>query len=144
MKNELGQSVGYKIVTGENCFPFASENSSLLNRAGFIKHHLWVTPFNEDEMYASGNYPNQHIGGGGLSSWVERDRAIENTDVVVWYTMGHTHVPRPEDGPVMPAAYIGFMLKPVSFFNRSPAIDVPPQAKKKYCSSAVTTNGCQS
>ncbi|UUZ78817.1 primary-amine oxidase [Paenibacillus sp. P26] len=144
VKNDLGQSVGYKMVTGENCFPFASDNSSLLKRAGFIKHHLWVTPYDEDELYASGKYPNQHIGGDGLASWVERDRPINNTDIVVWYTMGHTHVPRPEDWPVMPAAYIGFMLKPVCFFGQSPAIDLPPSPKKNYCSSAMKTNGRQS
>lgn len=67
VKNEYGQSVGYKMVTGENCFPFASENSSLMKRAGFIKQHLWVTPYHEDEIYASGNYPNQHAGGDGLN-----------------------------------------------------------------------------
>lgn len=144
VKNELGQSVGYKIVTGENCFPFASENSSLLKRAGFIKHHLWVTPYNEDEMYAAGKYPNQHAGGDGLSVWAEQNRSVANKDIVVWYTMGHTHVPRPEDWPVMPAAYIGFMLKPVSFFHQNPAINIPPTLKKKVCSSAVKENGCQS
>ncbi|AJY73480.1 primary-amine oxidase [Paenibacillus beijingensis] len=144
VKNELGQSVGYKIVTGENCFPFASDNSSLIKRAGFIKHHLWVTPYNEDELYASGKYPNQHIGGDGLSVWAEQDRSVANTDIVVWYTMGHTHVPRPEDWPVMPAAYIGFMLKPVSFFNQNPAIDLPPSPKKNSCSSAVKESGCHS
>jgi primary-amine oxidase len=35
-------------------------------------------------------------------------------------------VPRPEDWPVMPVATIGFMLKPVGFFERNPALDVPP------------------
>lgn len=144
VKNDLGQSVGYKMVTGENCFPFASDNSSLLKRAGFIKHHLWVTPFNENELYASGKYPNQHVGGDGLSVWAEQDRDVKNKDIVVWYTMGHTHVPRPEDWPVMPAAYIGFMLKPVSFFNQSPAIDLPPSPKKNTCSSTAKTNGCHS
>ncbi|WP_201318531.1 primary-amine oxidase [Paenibacillus sp. EPM92] len=144
VKNSLGQSVGYKLVSGENCFPFASEQSSLLKRAGFIKQHLWVTPYNEKEMYASGNYPNQNIGGEGLEAWTAQDRPVSNTDIVVWYTMGHTHVPRPEDWPVMPAAYIGFMLKPVSFFDRSPAINLPPSPKKNYCSSSVKANGCQS
>ncbi|EXX90377.1 tyramine oxidase [Paenibacillus darwinianus] len=144
VKNDLGQSVGYKIMTGENCFPFASDSSSLIKRAGFIKHHLWVTPYNENEMYASGKYPNQNIGGDGLSAWVEQDRPVVNKDIVVWYTMGHTHVPRPEDWPVMPAAYIGFTLKPVGFFNQSPAIDLPPSPKKNYCSSSVKASGCQS
>ncbi len=26
----------------------------------------------------------------------------------------------------MPVAYIGFMLKPFGFFDRNPALDVPP------------------
>jgi primary-amine oxidase len=51
--------------------------------------------------------------------------------VVLWYTFGHTHVPRPEDYPVMPATYIGFTLKPSGFFALNPANDVPPSAKKE-------------
>jgi primary-amine oxidase len=43
--------------------------------------------------------------------------------------MGHTHLPRPEDYPVMPVAYIGFLLKPSGFFNLNPANDLPPAAK---------------
>ena len=58
--------------------------------------------------------------------WTEQDRPIEDTDVVLWYTFGHTHIPRPEDYPVMPTAYIGFTLKPDGFFTANPANDVPP------------------
>ena len=36
------------------------------------------------------------------SKWTEADRPIVNEDVVFWYTFGHTHIPRPEDYPVMP------------------------------------------
>ena len=43
-----------------------------------------------------------------------------------WYTFGAHHVPRPEDWPVMPVVKIGFMLRPRGFFDRSPALDVPP------------------
>ena len=39
---------------------------------------------------------------------------------MLWYTFGHTHIPRPEDYPVMPTAYIGFMLKPNGFFDDEP------------------------
>jgi primary-amine oxidase len=58
--------------------------------------------------------------------WIEADRPIAEKDVVFWYTFGHTHVPRPEDYPVMPTAYIGFLLKPNGFFDQNPANDVPP------------------
>ena len=67
---------------------------------------------------------------GSLTRRSEQDRPIENTDVVLWYTMGHTHIPRPEDYPVMPTAYIGFTLKPAGFFNLNPANDVPPSKAK--------------
>ena len=60
-------------------------------------------------------------------------RAIANTDVVFWYTFGHTHIPRAEDYPVMPTAYIGFTLKPNGFFTMNPANDVPPSEAKKSC-----------
>jgi primary-amine oxidase len=43
--------------------------------------------------------------------------------------MGHTHLPRTEDYPVMPAAYIGFLLKPAGFFTHNPANDLPPSPK---------------
>ena len=62
----------------------------------------------------------------GLPAYTRNDRPIVDTDVVVWYTFGAHHVVRPEDWPVMPVATIGFSLKPVGFFERNPALDVPP------------------
>ncbi len=53
--------------------------------------------------------------------------------VVVWYTFGAHHVVRPEDWPVMPVACIGFMLKPVGFFDRNPALDVPRPTRHETC-----------
>ncbi|MDX2213794.1 MAG: primary-amine oxidase [Oculatellaceae cyanobacterium bins.114] len=131
--NRLGQPVGYKIVPGENVLPFAHPDAPILKRAGFMTKHLWVTPYDAEEKYPTGQYPNQHVGGEGLPQWTQGDRPIDNTDVVVWYVFGHHHIPRPEDWPVMPTAYSGFMLKPVSFFDSSPAIDVPPSVSQKAC-----------
>ena len=61
-----------------------------------------------------------------MPEWTAADRSIENADIVLWYTLWHNHVPRPEDWPVMPAYYAGFKLLPVGFFDSNPAIDVPP------------------
>jgi primary-amine oxidase len=91
-----------------------------------MEHHLWVTPYQPDERYPAGDYPYQHPGGDGLPRWVQADRSVADTDIVLWYTMNHHHVPRPEDWPVMPVARLGFELKPWGFFGRSPALDVPP------------------
>ncbi len=133
VKNHVGEPVGYKFLPGDNSFPLASPNSWWRKRAGFVNYHVWVTPFNEAEKYGAGDYPNQSTGGDGLIKWTEQDRPIDNTDVVFWYTFGHTHIPRPEDYPVMPTAYIGFTLKPNGFFTMNPANDVPPSEKKKSC-----------
>jgi primary-amine oxidase len=124
-RNRTGEPVGYKFIPGDNSVPFASANAWWRLRAGFVNHHVWVTPFREDENYAAGDYPNQCCGGDGLMKWTGADRCIENQDIVFWYTFGHTHIPRLEDYPVMPTAYIGFFLKPNGFFDRNPANDVP-------------------
>ena len=39
--------------------------------------------------------------------------------------MGVTHIPRPEEWPVMPVTHVGFKLIPAGFFTRNPALDVP-------------------
>jgi primary-amine oxidase len=130
VKNAVGEPVGYRFFPGDNSFPFASPNAWWRKRAGFVNHHVWVTPFTENEKYAAGDYPNQSTGGEGLVKWTEADRPIADTDVVFWYTFGHTHIPRPEDYPVMPTAYIGFLLKPAGFFDLNPANDLPPSEPK--------------
>jgi len=135
VRNAMGSPVGYKFFPGDNAFPLASRNAWWRRRARFVEHHVWVTPFNEDERYAAGDFPNQSTGGDGLIRWTEANRPIENTDIVFWYTFGHTHIPRPEDYPVMPTAYIGFLLKPNGFFNSNPANDVPPSPPRKAGSS---------
>ena len=63
------------------------------------------------------------------SSASVQDRKIDNEDVVVWHTFGVTHVPRPEDWPVMPVEMVGFILKPAGFFDVNPALDLPPGAQ---------------
>ncbi len=125
-KNGLGKPVSYKLMPMENCLPMNLPGSSLINRAGFTTNHLWVTAHDRTQMHAAGQYPNQHAGGAGLTEWTRADRPVEDTDIVVWYTLGHNHVPRPEDWPVMPTYYAGFKLLPVGFFDQNPALDVPP------------------
>jgi primary-amine oxidase len=123
--NELGQNPGFKLMPGENVLPLQQEGSQAFSRAQFAYKHLWVTPYAPDEMYAAGDYPNQHGAPGGLLEYQKADRPLENTDVVVWYSFGAHHVVRPEDWPVMPTSYAGFMLKPVGFFDGNPALDMP-------------------
>ena len=133
-RNGLDQPVGYKLVpTMSTPTMLASPESSVGKRAGFARHNLWVTPYAPDERRAAGEFPNQHAGGDGLPAWTAADRSLEDTDVVLWYTFGVTHFVRPEDWPVMPVEYTGFMLMPVGFFDRNPALDVAPTSGEGSC-----------
>ncbi|MGE0633625.1 MAG: histamine oxidase, partial [Pseudobdellovibrionaceae bacterium] len=38
---------------------------------------------------------------------------IENKDIVLWYSFGITHIPRPEEWPIMTVHRAGFTLMPV-------------------------------
>jgi primary-amine oxidase len=125
-RSELGHEPGYKLLPGSNVLAFSHPDAPITQRAAFATKHLWVTPYRSDERFPAGDYPNQHPGGAGLPAWTKADRPIENTDVVLWYTLGAHHITRPEDWPVMPADRAGFTLKPAGFFDRNPALDVAP------------------
>lgn len=128
VRNGLGTPVGYKLVPG-GCFPAMLDPSSpVLKRAGVIGHTLWATPHREDERWPCGEFVNQSEDDGGLPAWTAQNRPIEDTDIVLWYVFGIHHVTRPEEWPVMPVDRVSFWLKPVGFFDRNPALDVPPSS----------------
>ena len=128
-QNRLGSPVAYKLIpTMSTPTMLADPDSSVGRRAGFARHNLWVTPYAPDERRAAGEYPNQSAGGDGLPRWTAADRSIVDTDIVVWYTFGVTHFVRPEDWPVMPVEYTGFLLSPYGFFDRNPTLDLPPSS----------------
>jgi primary-amine oxidase len=128
-KNSLGQSVGYTLVPGENAVPFIAPNTPLGQRAGFMFSHVWVTPYDPAQMNAAGPYVYHDKGSDGLPRWTAANRSVDNVDVVLWYTLGVTHIPRPEEWPVMPVHRAGFKLVPSGFFVRNPALDVPRPRK---------------
>ena len=121
----LGYPTSYELRPGGNAVSLLSPDDYPQRRAGFTDFHLWVTPYNRNERYAAGVFPNQSQGGDGLPEWTAEDRPIENTDVVLWYTMGVHHVVRAEDWPVLPTSRQEFQLRPFDFFERNPALDIP-------------------
>ncbi|WP_181783157.1 primary-amine oxidase [Pseudonocardia pini] len=129
-RNALGQEVGYVLhPTGQPTL-LADGASSIAGRATFATKALWVTRYAHDQRYPAGDFVNQNPGGAGLPAWVQADRPVDGEDIVVWHTFGLTHFPRPEDWPVMPVDYTGFVLKPAGFFDRNPALDVPATTAK--------------
>ena len=126
VRNGLGTPVGYKLVPGGSFPPLLDPSSPAFRRAEVIGHTLWVTPHRVDERWPCGDFPNLSERDAGLPRWTARNRPIENTDVVLWYVFGIHHITRPEDWPVMPVDTVSFWLKPFGFFDRNPALDVPP------------------
>ncbi len=74
--NRTGQPAGYRLVPGENATPLARAGAWVSKRAGFLRHHLWVTAYDASERFAAGEYPNQRPGDDGLFQWTERDRPL--------------------------------------------------------------------
>lgn len=124
--NAVGEPVAYRLIPGPTPTLLAGEAASVSARAGFARHNLWVTPYTAGERRAAGDHPNQHPGGDGLPRWTKADRSLVGADVVLWHIFGVTHIPRPEDFPVMPVESCGFHLSPAGFFDQNPALDVPP------------------
>ncbi len=112
------------LMPGENAVALADSAAWIRKRAGFLDAQLWVTPYRDGELYAAGEYPNQSRGGDGLPMFTRGDAGVQNTDVVLWYVMGITHLPRREDWPVMPSHVAGFRLVPTGFFNANPLLRV--------------------
>jgi primary-amine oxidase len=125
-QNGLGTPTAYKLVPAGS-FPALLDPESLpLRRAEVVGHQLWVTPNRPDERWPCGEFPNLGTTDTGLPRWTEQDRPIAGTDVVLWHVFGLHHITRPEDWPVMPVDRTAFWLKPWGFFDRNPALDVPP------------------
>jgi primary-amine oxidase len=122
--NYLGNSTSYQILPIDNSANLLLPEDYPTQRAGFVKYHLWVTPYDPDEIYAAGTYPNQSKGDDNLFTWTGNDRPIADTDIVAWYTLGFHHVTVAEDWPIMSTSWHGFALKPVNFFDRNPALDL--------------------
>lgn len=129
-RNGLGQPRGYMLMPGGNAVPYLDSMALPRQRARFIDHHLWVTSYKPDELYAAGAYPNQSRGDDGLPRYCADDESVRKTDVVLWYTLGITHVTRPEDWFIMPAHTAGFSLVPMGFNERNPAQDLPGEDYK--------------
>ena len=114
-------------MPGATAAPFLLPDTALAQLGAFAQHTFWVTRHHDDELFAAGRYPGQRKTTDGLSTFGDDDESLRG-DVVVWYTIGVTHIPRPEEFPIMSATRVGFSLQPVGFFDRNPGLDVPQAA----------------
>lgn len=121
-RGKTGRAAGYEVVPLGNTttvYPSSREKGP----AAFTFHHLWVTPYREGQLFADGRYPNQpsQSYGDTLYHFANAD-SIYDRDIVVWYSLGETHVPRPEDYPLMDDATLSVLFRPDGFFETNPAL----------------------
>jgi primary-amine oxidase len=126
VKSGLGHRPTYMVMPGDAVAysPLDVADDPPAVRNAYIDKTFWVTPHDPSQRYAGGEYAFQSDGSDTLARWVEEGRSIDNTDIVVWTTMGFHHVPRMEDWPVMPTMWKTITLKPFNFFDHNPAITV--------------------
>jgi primary-amine oxidase len=138
-KNPInGKPVAYKIMPPPFQKMLADRESFNYRRAEFADRNIYVTTHRDDELYAGGWYTNQSRGGTGVRTWSERNEVLTaDSDIVVWVQFGINHVPRVEDFPVMPVETLKVHFKPVNFFTKNPALDVPPSEQNFNKSTLV-------
>jgi primary-amine oxidase len=96
---------------------------------------FWATQFADRELYGAGDYPYGNPENGGLPQYIAADRSLVAEDVVVWLTLGTTHLPRLEDWPIMPVQHASFKLEPHGFFDQNPTLDMPRPSLEGHCES---------
>lgn len=132
--------VSYKVEIPARGGILGADSSYNVKRARFAKEQIFVTKYKDDQLYAAGEFTNQSQTDTGLAEWANGDDDVRNSDIVVWATLGFTHIPRPEDFPVMPVEMHQINIVPVGFFDRNPALDVP-QANNNFNKSVLVKDG---
>ncbi|KKK18139.1 hypothetical protein P175DRAFT_0441910 [Aspergillus ochraceoroseus IBT 24754] len=133
--------VAYKLMAAPSQMIIMPKHAMGYQRAEFASKPIWVTKYQDEELYAAGEFTNQSKRAEGVETWVKRKDNTENEDVVLWHTFGLTHNPRVEDFPVMPMERISVMLKPDGFFTKNPALDVP-QSSQSFNKSTLHPEPC--
>jgi len=124
-RSAIGHPAAYALAPGDTALPFLDAATALRKMASFADHAFFVTRYHRDEMHAAGRHPSQAKKPGGIAAFRADDEPLDGQDLVAWYTIGITHLPRPEEYPIMPATHVGFRLVPAGFFAENPAMDVP-------------------
>ena len=137
--NHVGGKTAYKLMPSSTVTPFLSPDGPSGWRAGYTFNDLWVTKFDADQRFPTGEFVNGSDGSDGFPNFTSQNRPIVDTDIVAWHVFGLHHQPRPEDWPVQPCITCGFKLMPVGFFDDSNVRDLPWEKNAASCSLSEST-----
>lgn len=79
--------VAYKLQAMPSQMLLMDEESYNYRRAKFATRPIWVTKYQEDELYAAGEFTNQSRQSNGVERWAQREDNVQNEDVVLWHSM---------------------------------------------------------
>jgi len=139
--NRVGKPTAYHLIPQPTALLLADDASTVAARAAFATRHLWVTAYDREQRWPAGRYPNAHQGGAGLPEYTAADRSVDGEDIVLWHTFGLTHIPRPEDWPIMPVDCTGFWFKPYGFLDENPTLDLPVSSAVHATHECSCTHG---
>lgn len=102
-----GKPTGYTIMGKGGVTPLmARDDSWIAKRARWAQKALWVVKDVEgphgSRVWPSGKYVpgSREENPDSVTKWVQGDESLDGQDVLLFLTIGITHIPRPEDWPV--------------------------------------------
>jgi primary-amine oxidase len=83
--------VAYKLHAAPSQMLIMGKNAIGYQRAEFASKPIWVTKYQDDELFAAGEFTNQSRRANGVETWVQRKDNTENEDVVLWHCKLQNH-----------------------------------------------------
>ena len=108
-------------------------------RNAYIGYSFWNTLHAPHKRCAGGKFTFARDGSDTLATWVQKNRPIQNKDIVTCYTIGFHHVAHTGDWPVVSGHKLGIELRPYNFAAINPAITLPASATPAAAAAASAT-----
>ena len=115
-----GTAPGYQVLPGHGALSILTDDDGPQARGAFSAHRVWLTAYKPRERFPDGDSPMPGSAQ-GLPAYAADGDAVEDTDVVLWVTVGFNHLTRAEDWPILSTRWHGFAIRPFNFFARNPA-----------------------
>lgn len=78
--------VAYKLHDAPSQMLLNGPETFNAKRAVFATKPIWVTKYQDDELFAGGEFTNQSRQSEGVDIWAARNDDVENADIVLWHS----------------------------------------------------------